>query len=130
MSSPPPRRLVADLPLWELPPLPWASFHPASTHARTPQKLLLLNSATSCLFSLSGEQLLLGPCETTDEFPDFPLRVLAALLRQQFPHSVYDLRIPPDDPDAWTETMGNFADSLVVVGLYAEPAHYPVLSCT
>ena len=57
MSQPSTRRLAAELTPWELPWLPWASFHATTDQARTPEKMIPLNNATCCLFGFAGDQL-------------------------------------------------------------------------
>ena len=80
MSVPPHWRLTANVPCWKFRTEPWTTFLAASTHAHAPERRRLLDNSTSCLFGVTGEQLLPEPARATG---DFPLRVLAALLKKR-----------------------------------------------
>ena len=120
----PPWRLTANTPCWKFEAESCTAFRAASTHAVEPDRRRLLDLSNSCLFGLSGEQLTLEPARKSG---DFPLRVLASLLRGR-PTST------KADPDIQgvgyprTRTVIPFADHLLAVALNAEPTVLPVAS--
>ena len=119
-------RLTAHTPCWKFSTEPWTAFRAASAHAIEPARRRLLDRSTHCLFGLSGEQLTLEPVRKSG---DFPLRVLASLLRGRSVSTKADPDIQgPRYP--WTRTVVPFADHLLAVALDAEPTVCPVVSGT